>query len=179
MDQDVVFVHSQSMKDVISGVEYAHEDLTITRIIKGLMPVLSNWLVTCLHHVCHIVDFLKRLSHNVDVIDVSKSDSTIRIGSVRTTVFISSTFEFIGACVKERPGIKDFNKATLVLLSAVTKAYVADQLFIAFTPCTPDKSTRLTASPDRGSRNCVKKCQSRQTIRWSESSTLFDSGLIG
>ena len=167
------------MKDMISGGEYAHKDLTVTRIIKSLMPVLSNWLVTCLHHVGHIVDFLKRLSHHVDVIDVAKSDSAVRIGSVWTAVFISPTFEFIGACVKERPGIKDFNKATLILLSAVTEANVADQLFIASTPCTPDKSTRLTASPDRGSRNCVKKCQSRQTVRWSESSTLFDSGLIG
>ena len=100
----------------------------------------------------------------MNVPNVAKYDLAVRICGVRATVLVPTTLQFIGASVKQRPGVVDFNETCLVVGRAITYANLTDKLFIAPIPRSKQERARLTAAPNRRTRHFIIEAECWQSI---------------
>ena len=112
------------------------------------MPALCDRLVSRWVVESHVIQFLESFAHDVNVIDITESDSTVCVSRVRATVLIATTLELIGACIEQWTRIIDLYLASFVVLRAIAATYLSDKILITFIPAAKEEGARLRASPD-------------------------------
>ena len=101
---------------------------------------------------------------HMNVANVSEDDLAVRIGGVRATVLVPTALQLVCASVEQRPGIVDFNEASLVVGRAITYAYLPDKLFITPIPRAKQERTWLTTAPNRRARHFIIEAKCWQPI---------------
>lgn len=84
----------------------------------------------------------------MNVSDITEEDSAIRVGCVKTAVFIPTAFELVSAGVKEWSSVENVDEASLVLDCAVADADGTQHFFITFVPRSKDSIAWLATAPD-------------------------------
>ena len=101
------------MQYVVCGLKNLGQNLPVSRIVELCEPVRGEpSFVARNRQIGHIIKLFEGITDNMDVVNVSKGNSTVRVVTVQATVFISSTGELICTCIEKWSSIVDFNKAS-------------------------------------------------------------------
>ena len=142
------------------------------------MPTLWCRLLSCCHCVSHVMYFFESFSDDMNIAYVAKNNPTIRVGRIRTTIFVSTALELIRASIKKRSSIIDIHKSRLIQLRTITLANLTNKLFISSIPCAEKERARLTASPNWSTSNFIEITQGWKTVRRAKPCTFLDASLV-
>ena len=150
VDQYCILLNFNTLQDIMCALKDLGKNLSIPRAVKLCVPV--SWKPSFAARnrlIGHIVELFKRITDNVDIVNVSKGDSTVRIVAVQTTVFIASSWEFICTCIEQWSSVKDINKASWIELTWIAKTNEPSELFVEFISTTEHSTAWLWTSPNR------------------------------